>query len=216
MCGCTFIECYPHLLYWWRHSFHLVGLNMTHQYLDSRSGGHRSWMDLYHDLIYFDDSSRLCSRLWLCAWSQRADRAECVSVEVLSYTGGLCGVTEGWNAPSPCLVSSCQAPSAPPCGSPPLVFWVWRSSLSFTLHLHRRPWQNDSALWLSWCLHLRLKREKSSMCIMCPYGKLTIQIETWVFVVRLYAFLFVSSERENKLIYIFFRKWKLYYYKRFF
>lgn len=49
------------------------------------------------------------------------------------------------------------------------------------------------------------------MCIFCLFGNLRVQVQTWLFDVCLYAFCgSVQSERIN-LIYIFFRKWKLYY-----
>lgn len=74
---------------------------------------------------------------------------------------------------------------------------------------------DKAALYLWWCLTFD-KREKSTMCKLCLYGNLKTEssdpnVGVWCPFV---CFLCVNSEQENKLIYIFYRKWKLYYYKK--
>lgn len=58
------------------------------------------------------------------------------------------------------------------------------------------------------------KREKSATCILCSCG--TLKTERFRSrhgcLMSVCMLLCVDSERENKIIYIFFRKWKLYYY----
>ena len=42
------------------------------------------------------------------------------------------------------------------------------------------------------------KKGKSKKCVLCLYGKPKVQIQTWVFDVRLYAFFFVCQFRARE------------------
>lgn len=80
-------------------------------------------------------------------------------------------------------------------------------------NLQRRTVPISSTLWLSWRLTVDLKKKgKVNRVYLVSVRKAGGSDPNAGVRCPFVCFLCVRSERENKLIYIFFRRWQLYYY----